>query len=57
MVNLGLTKVDDALAAKHPVRFCFDIFFHFCSLLVSGGYWQSKAAVHIETFVMSCEIA
>lgn len=31
MVNLGLTKVDDALAAKHTVGF-----FHLHSLMMSG---------------------
>lgn len=54
MVNLGLTKVDDALVAKHPVGFLF-VFMHFyylCTLedTVPLHTWNKPAAAHIDTF-------
>lgn len=54
MVNLGLTKVDDALVAKHPVGFVFVFmrFYYLCTLedTVPLHTWNKPAAAHIDTF-------
>uniref|UniRef100_A0AAX7UGU9 Transmembrane protein 141 n=1 Tax=Astatotilapia calliptera TaxID=8154 RepID=A0AAX7UGU9_ASTCA len=56
MVNLGLTKVDDALVAKHPVGFVFVFmrFYYLCTLedTVPLHTWNKPAAAHIDTTEM-----
>lgn len=51
MVNLGLTRVDDALAAKHTVGFVFIIF-----VCVSAVWWCLKDTDSNVNFVVLCKV-